>query len=470
MDKAQRTNYLLKNTVIFALGSIGSKFISFLLVPLYTNALTPDQYGFIDVIISVCTILIPLLTFNIGDAVLRFSLDKDANYKKIVSICFVFTIISLLIGLFIFPILIFFEEYSKYKFYIYFYCTSLSLAQLFMFYLRGREKLRDYAIASIIQTFITAISSIIFLVKMSLGIEGYFLSYIVSNIVTFLFAVIRGNIIKTIHNYVWDSQLCKKMIKYSIVLVPTSLMWWIMNSSDHIMITAMIGNDANGIYAVACKIPTIVTSITMIFNQAWGYSAIKEANAADIEDYNNRVYKRLIMLLCLMTGGALLIIKPFLSFYVKDSYYEAWIYVAPLLIGALFMSLGTFLSTSYNVNKDSWGYLISGMTGAVLNLILNFLWIRKNGVMGAALATCLSYFVVFLFRAIHTRKYIIIHVFNLRDILSILLLVSISLSLNINNVLSYLLIVIQLTMICIIYKKEIFSIFNDIFTSIKKKI
>ena len=64
------------------------------------------------------------------------------------------------------------------------------------------------------------------------------------------------------------------------------------------------------------------------------------------------------------------------------------------------------MATSYTVHKDSFGYLFSGMFGAIFNIVMNLALIPLIGVYGAALATCISYILVFIFRLFHTRKYI----------------------------------------------------------------
>lgn len=77
-----RNSYLIKNTIIFTLGNLGSKLISFFLIPLYTNALTTAEYGVVDLVATVGTVAVPLLTLNICESVMRFALDEDANTKK----------------------------------------------------------------------------------------------------------------------------------------------------------------------------------------------------------------------------------------------------------------------------------------------------------------------------------------------------------------------------------------------------
>lgn len=211
----------------------------------------------------------------------------------------------------------------------------------------------------------------------------------------------------------------------SVVLIPNTFMWWIMNSSDRVMVTYMIGAAANGIYAVSYKLPTLVSTLTGIFNQAWSYSAIREEGTSDETEYNNKMFKTLSAIAFMMGIGLLLLTKPFLGVYVADSYYDAWKYTPFLIIGCVYLTLGTFMATSYTVHKDSFGYLFSGSFGAAFNILLNFILIPVIGVYGAALATCISYIAVFMFRVFHTRKYIKYDIMYKEFILgSLLMLVS----------------------------------------------
>ena len=83
MKKESRKKYLLKNTIFFSIGNFGSKIINFFLVPLYTNILSVAEYGTVDLMTILTTVLVPIITLNLSEAVLRFSLDKDADREKI---------------------------------------------------------------------------------------------------------------------------------------------------------------------------------------------------------------------------------------------------------------------------------------------------------------------------------------------------------------------------------------------------
>ena len=114
--------------------------------------------------------------------------------------------------------------------------------------------------------------------------------------------------------------------------------------------------------------------------------------------------------------------------------------------------MGTFLSTCYTVNKDSRGFLFSGITGAVINIMLNWIFIPKFGIHGAALATCISYISVFLYRVKDTKKYIKIHVFKPIYIVQYLLLVITAISMAIPSVMGQIIMLIELILvICINY-------------------
>ena len=459
----QRNKYLLKNTVIFSIGNFGTKIISFFLVPLYTNILTTREYGTVDLIYTIGMVLVPLLTLNIGESIMRFALDKDADCDKIMSTGITILIFGAIIGLLILPIANLFESVSNYSIYIYLYTLTLAFSQIFLCYLRGKEFLLKYSIGNIIQSLTIAIFNIIFLIGMKKGIEGYLMAYILANVCTGLYGFWAGKVNLVIKKYSIDIELSKNMIKYSVVLIPNSFMWWIMNSSDRMMVSAMISVTANGVYAVAYKIPTLLSTITTIFNQAWSYSAIREDESEDKEEYNNRVYDNLVTIVIVVATGLLMIMKPFLSVYVGKEYYAAWHYVPYLIVGFVFMTLGSFIATSYTVHKDSMGFLISGTVGAIINLILNFILIPMMGVSGAAFATCISYFGVFAYRIKDTQKYIKLRVFKRKQIYGYALLILSAMTCYLDNCIGQTLLVIEFICIILLNKEFVKDMLKIIF-------
>lgn len=456
-----KNKYLFKNTIIFGIGNFATKLISFLLVPLYTNVMNVEQFGVVDLLYTISMFLIPLVTLNISESVLRFSLDKENNSNKISTIMMITLLFTSVSSLMVVPILKIFPNYSNYSFLFYFYLITTAFSQIFLYNLKGKEKLKLYSFGNFIYAFFIAVLNILFLKWMNFGVVGYFLSYIISNIIILIYSLVFGNIIKDFTKFEFDKKLFIKMIKYSIVLIPTSFMWWIINFMDRVMITSILGLEENGIYAISYKIPTILTVISSIFTQAWLFSAIKEKDSEDIGEYTNTLFNFLAFGLIIIANVLTIVIKPLFSIYVSADYFVAWKYVPFLMIGYIFLTLSTFVSTSYNVNKDSKGLLISASIGAIVNVILNFIMIPTLGLFGATFATIISYFCVFVYRIINIKKYILIKI-DFRFLLSIILSVFISILIYFDEIIFIILQILLLFIIIIIHKKKLISIFKKI--------
>ena len=100
----------------------------------------------------------------------------------------------------------------------------------------------------------------------------------------------------------------------------------------------MIGAAANGIYAVSYKLPSLVNTVSVVFNQAWNYSAIRENESEDRDAYNNRVYNGVVAISVISGVGLMAIMKLFLKIYVARNYYEAWKYTPYLIVGYVFLN------------------------------------------------------------------------------------------------------------------------------------
>ena len=449
-----RGKYLVKNTMIFALGNLGTKLINFFLVPLYTSILCSTEYGTADLIFTICTFAVPIIICNIYESVMRFCLDKDADSDKVMSVGLLILVTSFFTGMILLELAKFYEPTSDYYIYVYLYAISMGTSQVFLCYLRGRELLLQYSIGNIIQALLIATLNVFFLIELRMGVKGYLTAYIIANFATGLYAFLVGDVWHVLKNFKIDKELSVSMIRYSIVLIPNSFMWWIMNSVDRVMLTSIVGVAATGIYAVANKIPSLVSVISTIFNQAFSYSAIKENESEDRNAFNNRIFEYLLSLV-IFTGIVLIIlIKPFMSIYVSDEYYEAWIYAPTLIVGTCILVLGTFLSTSYTVHKDSKGFLFSASIGAVVNILLNFILIPSLGILGASIATSISYFVVMVYRSFDVKKYITINVFAISNVLSLLSLIVVCILSYMDFIIGYVLMIVLLLFNVVIFKNN----------------
>ncbi len=462
MKKAfQGGKYLLTNTIIFSVGNFSTKLIAFFLVPFYTHVLTTEEYGTIDLIFTICTIISPFLMFNIHEAIKRYSLDKNADYDSILTNAFIMIIFGHLVGLLIFPCSSFMKNINQHIIQVYFYSVSMTSNLVFLEYLRGREKMVTYTICGIASTIIIALLNILFLKNFRLGVEGYFLSYIIGYSVSSIIAIIVGKQYLVLFKWNFNRRLFRKMIIFSLPLIPNSLMWWVSNFSDRIMVTYMIGID--GIYTISYKIPTMISTVCNIFFQAWQFTAVKVKDTQNNIEFTNKIFKAYVGFIVLFSSVLLVFIKPFMRIYVSADFFEAWKYTPVLIVGFAFSSLGTFIGTPYYVEKDMKGNLFSATVGAMINVFLNFFLIPVLGIQGAAIATCISYISVFVYRLIDTQKYIALDFKNKQYALQIFLFLSLLLLSYWENTIHYfiMIVIVCLEVICNIDIIKLFVLRNE---------
>lgn len=395
-----RTKYLLKNTSILTISNFSSKLLSFLLVPLYTAALTAEEYGSYELIMSTLQLLIPFLTLNIVDGVLCFLLDKNISKKMIKSIGLKYIVLSifgmaLLLGLnHIFNIWLPLKEFEIYTFlYFVFYIFN----QLFIQTAKGQEQVKALGISGIISTFTSLIANILLLVLFPLGLKGFFTAYIIGQAISAFYLCYVTSFFSDLTIHI-DKELQQAMLKYSFPLIWGTLGWLINNVSDRYVVTWLCGLAENGIYSVSYKIPTIITTVQNIFIQAWVISAIKEYESPTRNIFYKETFIKLnfLMVSCctVLITGTKFVAK---ILFAKD-FFDAWQYAPFLLVSVVFGASSGFIGPILSAKKDSKTQAKSTLYGAIANLVLNIILVYFIGAQGAAIATALSNIIIYLVR------------------------------------------------------------------------
>ena len=142
------------------------------------------------------------------------------------------------------------------------------------------------------------------------------------------------------------------MIKYSAPLIANNLSWWILSSSDKVMIEFFIKDDL-GLYTAASKIPALLSIVTTIFASAWTISSIKEYDDDGEKDksFYSNVFKFFSLLMFSVALAILLVLKPFMSIYVGKEFFESWVFVPFLILGTVFYSFGSFFGAIFGALK-----------------------------------------------------------------------------------------------------------------------
>lgn len=397
---------LINNSFTFAIGNLGSKIISLILVPLYTFYLSAPEYGTVDITTTTVTMLVPIISASIFDAVLRFAMDEDESEAIILTNSVVVSSIGIIVSLLFFPILHFFDIMSSYLVYIYIILIAQIFEKVFNQFVRAIGKVKIFALNGVLLTFTTGLYNIIFLVFLKQGISGYFIATILSYFTSIVFLILSTNLLKNIRISNFSKEVTKNMLRYSVPLVPNSVAWWLINTSSRYFILYFVGISANGLFAVASRIPALVNLINQIFTQAWQLSAIEEYNNENKSKFYSNVFKYLATFLFVGTSGIIVIIKPIFMYLFASEYYEAWIVVPFLLLGTVFSSFAGFIGTNYIAAKQSKGVLKTSIYSGIVSIILNYILIPTFGFIGAGLSSMFSFFVLFIIRFYDTKRYV----------------------------------------------------------------
>lgn len=409
LDKYKK---LVSNTLIFAIGTFSSKLLVFLLMPLYTRVLSDAQYGVVDLLMQTGNLLLPLVSLGINNAIIRFGLDKECDDRDVFTGGLTTLGTGYVIFLLAFPLLRWAlgfagsAEITNNIGLIYLFVLMSTTRSLFASFVRSQERTRLFALDGVLSTAYTIGFNVLFLVVFKWGITGYMMAVVCADAMSCVFLFITGKLHRFINfkRLRWSN--LSPMLRYAIPMIPTTIFWWITNVSDRFIVTAMLGEGANGLYAASYKIPTVLTLVSGIFIDAWQMSAISEARSAERASFFTKVFKSYQAMIFFAASGLILFTKFITYFMVSPAFYPSWQYVPFLIMATGFSCMVSFSGSVYMVEKKSVLILITTMTGAVINVILNLFLIPHYGVNGAAFATFVSYAAVFALRAVNTRRYI----------------------------------------------------------------
>ncbi len=408
MDKYKK---LASNTLIFAIGTFSSKILSFLLMPFVTRMMGTGDYGSADLIQQTVNVLIPVVTLQVNSAALRFSLDRAKNKADVFTVGVRTTLIGFVIFLFFsYPIsLITINDFNlgEYILLIVLFVLVSSFRQLCQQFVRGSGYVKLFAIDGIISTATTLLFTILFLGPFKWGVTGYIMAIIASDACSVIFFTVTAKLYRYVKPKVLEKSITSQMLKYCVPLIPTVILWWIINVSDRYMITYFVGSSANGLYTAASKIPNFVILFSQIFIDAWQLSAVDEQENKEARaHFFTKVFRVYSGGVFAIASGLILFCQFITKILVSDAFYDSWQYVPILIIATTYSCIVNFLASVYMAEKKSVMSLLTASSGAVTNIVLNFVFIPIMGANGAALATVCAFLVVFVTRGLNTRKYI----------------------------------------------------------------
>lgn len=398
---------LANNTIVLAIGQFSSKLLVYIMLRFYTSMLGDSGFGQVSNIVNASALLISVVTLSISEGVLRYALDRDGKGPHVLSIGINVALIGLVVFAAFVPLVGMIPMLKGFQWLIFMYVCTGSIKGICSIYVRASGRVSLFAIDGIITTIVNILLNLLLLGVFKLGVVGYVLSVSLADLFSIVFLFATAKLYKEYRPLGNDKRLRHNMIVYSLPLMPAAIMWWIINVSDSFMVTAFHGDEANGVYNFAYKFPNLAAIVVGIFSQAWHMSAITERNSRTISNFYADVFNMMQTVMYLAAAGIMFILRPFIMpFFGSEEFQIAYFYVPCLLIAVVFQSFNNFLSSIYEAANKTGHSLVSSVIGAVANVTLNLLLLKTIGVIGAAIATLISYVLVFIYRVIDTKKYL----------------------------------------------------------------
>lgn len=404
---------LFTNTLIYTIGNFSAKILVFLLLPFFSFYLTKSELGMYDVVLTIVNFFVPIVSLQLSEAVYRWLLTSYNNFryqKIIISSGLLVTLLSLVVFEIAYYI---FNLYSANEYYLYtiFLIVTSSLVPFFQNIVRGLQKTKLYAGASIFQAVFLLAINIFCLVVLKLKLEAVFLANILANILTMLYLYIGGRLYRYINFFNVSRSEIKNLLKYSLPLIPNSISWWLVNAASKLIILYYLSTEFNGIYAVSSRFPTIIILFNSIFILAWqDHTILTKQGDAEESSFNSKVFDQYVNFEMSITLILISSSELFIRYLVSSDFYEAYKFMPFLYLGAAFSAFSGYLGAAYLKEKKTIGVFISSSLAGLLNVLITIFLIRYIGLYAPVLAAFVSFVAMFIYRAKDTRSFFLIKI------------------------------------------------------------
>lgn len=422
-----REKRFVKNSIILLIGQVIPKMTFLIVLPILTAYLTKTEYGTYDLINVLQALLLPIITLQIQVAAFRYLIESkdDLNgKKKIVTNVFIF-LIPIIVLLFIGSMITLYNYSFISKFLISLFLVIELMYGVMGQISRGLLDTKGYSIAGIANSIINLVLTILFIYVLKLGLNGLLLCLCISVAIPSIFLFYRERMYSLYDYKLKDRKELKKLLNYSWPMIPLAISMWIINASDRVMITLFLGIEANAVYAVARKIPSIINLIQGSFHTAWTESASLADRDADSSEYYSNMFDSLFR----AVSGIAIVIACFtpalFKVLIKGNYNEAYFQMPILLLSMIFFSLSSFIGGIYTAKKKTKNVGLTTIGAAIINIFIDFILIDKIGLYAASISTLVSYIVLTIFRMINIKKIVNIK-FDIKSIFLIIIIATIS--------------------------------------------
>lgn len=386
---------LTKSTIIYFLGTVGTKLVSFLLLPLYTSYLSPTDYGTYDLNITYATLFSSFFFLDIWTGIMKFVFEKKGDGEK-KTVIYSGIIIFITSAIIYSCVLVGFGLFKNLEYLtgIVLYGFCLCLQNLYSYLARALGHNMRFVISGLVSTVITACLNIFLLVVLKMDYKALYISYAIGVFTQCLIIEVKLKITTEFQITYLNKDYLKELLGFSLPLCINSLCYWMLTGYNRVIITAEMDSRANGYYAVASKFGGILIIVSSCFTMAWQELAYGKYEK---DKQTGAFYTKAtdLYIKALMCGFILLIPIIYMIFpYLIDKEYEIAKNLIPLnMLATLASLLYTFLGNIISTYKKNKVIFVSTLVAGIINICFLYIFINRLGVEAANIALLAGYVV-----------------------------------------------------------------------------
>ena len=464
-----REKTLIKNTLIITIGKICTQLITFFLLPVYTALLSTEEFGTVDLLSTLISLMLPIITFQIEQAVFRNLIDNRENVenqKRAITTTLVTVTLQSILYLILFMIISPLIK-NEYK---YFLATNV-IANIFSSVLlqitRGLGNNKKYALGSFINALLTVLLNVVFIVLLKWGANGMLAGSLIGSVSCSVFILFSMKIYKYIKIKEYSKNLLFKLWKYSLPLIPNAISWWIFNSSDRVIVSSILGIGENGILSAAYKFSGVYITLYNIFNITWTESASLHINDNDSEKYFSNIMNTVIRFFAAVCLGIIAFMPFVFPLLINEKFGAAYNQIPILMISSFFNVIVGLISVIYIAKKNTKSIAKTSIVSAIINIVVNLSLIKFVGLYAASISTLVSFLAMSINRYLDVRKkYLKISIDKSLMISMTIISIGVFVTYYINNLALNIISALIVTIYALIINR---NTFGTIFKLIKKK-
>lgn len=402
----EKLKELSKDTAVYGISTMIGRFLGFLLFPIYTNVFDPTEYGYFTLIYAYLGFLNVVYIYGMDAAFMKYtSLAKGEAKKTTFSTPYVFVVGSTLI----FSILFYFLlspiskginlpiEYSNLLIYVIFILLFDTLALIPFNSLRLERKTQKFAVIKITNIVINLTLNIILILVYGYGIEAIFISNLVASI--FSFVVLLPEITRKFKLKI-DLLVLKKMLWFGVPYLAAAFSSMFVQVIDVPIVEYLTDTATLGIYRANYKLGIFMMLFVQMFNFAWQPFFLENAKEKNAKDLFSKVFTLFLIISAIIWVLSSLFVEDLVQIEIAGrtllgaKYLEGLSIIPIILLAYLFNGLYMNFTAGIYIEEKTKYFPLVTISGALVNIIVNFTLIPTMGIMGAAWATLASYMVM----------------------------------------------------------------------------